>query len=86
MTTFHQLQPVTLDFFETAPLRVQCTMTAKCTPEQLFETLRGDTVWTEWAGVIQGVECATAVSVVITMSKFWRIAVVSVNAPSVAST
>jgi len=56
MTTFHQLQPVTLDFFDTAPLRVQCTMVAKCTPESLFETLRGDTVWTEWAGVIQGVE------------------------------
>ena len=29
-----------------------------CVPqtEVLFETLRGDTVWTEWAGVIQGVE------------------------------
>ena len=56
MTTFHQLQAVTLDFFDTAPLRVQCTMVAKCTPESLFETLRGDTVWTQWAGVIQGVE------------------------------
>ena len=56
MPTMNKLEPVTLDFFETAPLRVQCTMTAKCTPEQLFETLRGDTVWTEWVGVIQGVE------------------------------
>jgi hypothetical protein len=55
MTTLHKLDPVTLDFFDTAPLRVQCTMVAKCTPEELFETLRGDTVWTEWAGVIQGV-------------------------------
>ncbi len=55
MTTLHKLDPVTLDFFDTAALRVQCTMVAKCTPEDLFETLRGDTVWTEWAGVIQGV-------------------------------
>lgn len=56
MTELNKLEPVTLDFFETAPLRVQCTMVAKCTPEALFETLRGDTVWTEWAGVIQGVK------------------------------
>jgi hypothetical protein len=56
MTAFNKLEPVTLDFFDTAPLRVQCRMVAKCTPEDLFETLRGDTVWTEWAGVIQGVE------------------------------
>ena len=56
MTELNKLDPVTLDFFDTAPLRVQCTMVAKCTPERLFETLRGDTVWTEWAGVIQRVE------------------------------
>lgn len=55
MTTLNKLEPVTLDFFDTAPLRVQCTLVAKCTPEELFETLRGDTVWTEWAGVIRGV-------------------------------
>ena len=55
MTTMNKLEPVALDFFDTAPLRVQCTLVAKCTPEELFETLRGDTVWTEWAGVIQGV-------------------------------
>ena len=56
MTALNELEPVTLDFFDTAPLRVQCTMVAKCSPEVLFETLRGDTVWTEWAGVIQAVE------------------------------
>ncbi len=56
MTELNKLDPVTLDFFDTAPLRVQCTMLAKCTPERLFETLRGDTVWTEWAGVITGVK------------------------------
>lgn len=56
MTELHQLDPVTLDFFDTAPLRVQCTLHANCSPERLFETLRGDAVWTEWAGVIQGVE------------------------------
>lgn len=56
MKTLHILQPATLDFFETAPLRVRCTMVAKCTPEVIFETLRGDSVWTEWAGVIQKVE------------------------------
>lgn len=56
MTTMNKLEPVTLDFFSTAPLRVQCTLVAKCTPEVLFETLRGDTVWTEWAGVIRGVK------------------------------
>ena len=56
MTTSNKLEPVTLDFFDTAPLRVRCTMVAKCTPEDLFDTLRGDTVWTEWAGVIQGVQ------------------------------
>ncbi len=56
MTALHQLQPVTLDFFETAPLRVRCTLEAKCTPEVLFETLRGDSVWVEWAGVIKHVE------------------------------
>ena len=55
MTELNRLDPVTLDFFDTAPLRVQCTMLAKCTPERLFETLRGDTIWTEWAGVITGV-------------------------------
>jgi len=55
MTKLHTLDPVTLDFFDTAPLRVQCTMLAKCTPEVLFETLRGDEVWTEWAGVIRHV-------------------------------
>lgn len=56
MTKLNKLEPVTLAFFETAPLRVQCTLEAKCTPEVLFETLRGDSVWTEWAGVIQHVE------------------------------
>lgn len=56
MTTLHELDPVTLDFFDTAPLRVQCTMTATCTPEVLFETLRGDTVWVEWAGIIKHVK------------------------------
>lgn len=56
MTELHQLQPVTLDFFDLAPLRVRCVLEAKCTPEVLFETLRGDTVWTEWAGVIQCVQ------------------------------
>lgn len=55
MTSLHRLQPATLDFFDTAPLRIQCTMVAKCSPEVLFETLRGDTVWTEWAGVIEKV-------------------------------
>lgn len=55
MTKLNSMEPVTLDFFETAPLRVQCELVAKCTPETLFETLRGDTVWTEWAGVIEGV-------------------------------
>ena len=55
MKTLHQLEPVTLDFFDDAALRVQCTLVAKCTPEVLFETLRGDTVWTEWAGVIRHV-------------------------------
>ena len=55
MTELNQMEPVTLDFFETAPLRVQCELVAKCTPEALFESLRGDTVWTEWAGVITGV-------------------------------
>jgi len=55
MTQLNELEPVTLDFFDTAPLRVQCILEAKCTPEVLFETLRGDTVWTEWAGVIQEV-------------------------------
>ncbi len=55
MTKLNTLEPVTIDFFDTAPLRVQCTLEAKCTPEVLFETLRGDTVWTEWAGVIQNV-------------------------------
>ena len=55
MTSLHKLQPTTLDFFDTAPLRIQCTMVAKCSPEVLFETLRGDTVWTEWAGVIEKV-------------------------------
>jgi hypothetical protein len=56
MTELHRLDPVTLDFFDSAPLRVQCTMLAKCSPERLFETLRGDTVWTEWAAVIEGVQ------------------------------
>lgn len=56
MTKLFQLDPVNLDFFDTAPLRVQCTLEAKCSPEVLFETLRGDTVWTEWAGVIQNVK------------------------------
>jgi len=56
MSELNKLDPVTLDFFDTAPLRVQCSLQAKCTPERLFETLRGDTVWTEWAGVIEGVE------------------------------
>jgi hypothetical protein len=56
MTKLNKLDPVTLDFFDTAPLRVQCTMVAKCTPQRLFETLRGDTVWTEWAGAISAVD------------------------------
>jgi hypothetical protein len=56
MTKLHTLEPVDLNFFNTAPLRVQCTMTARCTPEVLFETLRGDTVWVEWAGVINDVK------------------------------
>ena len=55
MPKTNKLDPVTLDFFDTAPLRVQCTIVAKCSPEVLFETLRGDAVWTEWAGVIQKV-------------------------------
>lgn len=55
MTKLNSMEPVTLAFFETAPLRVRCELVAKCTPETLFETLRGDTVWTEWAGVIEGV-------------------------------
>jgi hypothetical protein len=55
-TKLFELEPVTLDFFDTAPLRVQCILDAKCTPEVLFETLRGDSVWTEWAGVIQQVK------------------------------
>ena len=40
MATLHQLRPTSLEFFDTTPLRVQCTMVAKCTPEILFETLR----------------------------------------------
>ena len=55
MTKMYQMQPVTLDFFDTAPLRIRSVLEVKCTPEVLFETLRGDTVWTEWASVIQGV-------------------------------
>ena len=60
MTKLNKLEPVTLDFFDTAPLRVRCTLQAKCTPEVLFETLRGDSVWTEWAGVIQRVKWTSA--------------------------
>jgi len=36
MIKAHELEPVALDFFDTAPLRVQSTMVAKCTPEELF--------------------------------------------------
>jgi len=60
MAELHQLKPVALDFFESAPLRVRCTLEARCTPEVLFETLRGDSVWTEWAGVIRNVEWTSA--------------------------
>jgi len=44
MTALNELEPVTLDFFDTAPLRVQCTMVAKCTPEVLFESVRTDLI------------------------------------------
>ncbi|MGD8318718.1 MAG: SRPBCC family protein [Myxococcales bacterium] len=56
MTEFNKLEPIGLDFFDRAPLRVETTMTARCAPEDLMETLRGDTVWTEWASALKKVE------------------------------
>ncbi len=56
MKNFEVLKPVTLDFFNTANLRVTTVMDAKCSVERLMETLSGDTVWTEWAPAISKVE------------------------------
>lgn len=56
MTEFKKLNPIGLDFFDRAPLRVETHITARCSPEDLMETIRGDTVWTEWAPALKKVE------------------------------
>jgi len=56
MTEFAKLQAIGLEFFDRAPLRVETSMVAKCAPEDFMETLRGDTVWTEWAPALKKVE------------------------------
>lgn len=50
------LQPVDHSFIDTANLCVTTTVRAKCTPEQIFETLRGDKVWTEWGVALKEVQ------------------------------
>lgn len=55
MEKIFTLKPIGLDFFENAPLLVRSTMVAKCAPEDLMETLRGDTVWSEWAPALKKV-------------------------------
>jgi hypothetical protein len=56
MTEFNKLKPIGLDFFDRAPLRVETHMTARCSPEDFMETIRGDSVWTEWAPALKKVE------------------------------
>lgn len=47
---------VDASFFTTANFRVTTSIVAKCTPEQVFTTIRGDKVWTKWAPVIKQVD------------------------------
>lgn len=54
--TFHPYQPVNLDFFNTANLRVTSVIEARCPSERIMETLRGDVVWTQWAPALKKVE------------------------------
>ena len=56
MPKLKKLMPVGLDFFETAPLRIQNSIVAACEPEDLMETIRGDKVWTEWAAILRRVK------------------------------
>ena len=56
MPKLKKLTPVGLDFFETAPLRIRNSIVAECEPRDLMETIRGDTVWTEWAAILRKVE------------------------------
>lgn len=45
----NKLLPVELDFFKTAPVKSICHIETDASVEQLFETIRGDSIWTEWA-------------------------------------
>ena len=60
MQIFKPLRPVGLNFFETANLRVTTHFEANCSRERLMETLRGDTVWTQWAPALKKVEWTCA--------------------------
>ncbi len=53
---FRPLKPVNLNFFKTANLSVTSVIEAKCTQELLMETIRGTTIWTEWAFAITNVD------------------------------
>lgn len=56
MSKLRKLNPVGLDFFETAPLLIRNSIVAECDPEDLMETIRGDKVWTEWAAILRKVK------------------------------
>jgi len=55
MTKLNKLEAIELDFFENAPLRVVCSIETTASVETIFETLRGDEIWTEWAFALKEV-------------------------------
>lgn len=56
MTTFFRFREAGLEEMNETNFRVQQSIEMRCTPAQLMDVLRGESVWTQWLGALESVE------------------------------
>jgi hypothetical protein len=56
MVTRYECEKIDLDFFDSAPVRIESAVELPCTPEELFRCFEDADAWSKWVGVIENVE------------------------------
>lgn len=52
----YECRKIDLDFFDSAPIRIESSVDLPCTPECLFSCFEDADAWSQWVGVIERVE------------------------------
>ncbi|MEP4146108.1 MAG: SRPBCC family protein [Halioglobus sp.] len=52
----HECKKIDLDFFTSAPIRIESEVILPCSPENLFRCFKDAEAWSRWVAVIENVE------------------------------